>query len=274
MRADAAAAMLAFLATTVHAFGAKPSPKPTKVETFKWKYPFEPEAMASYNAACEASEKFGAHEYTLHELMDPPPKGLGPWAPGLKDFFTGREYPGGWGGWDRHLHDRSLLKMEYVDMPLKVREWIEEQERTEGPGKGLFGVFQKPKDEDDTIEHTVEIGETVDRSTDSEKVAIFAPGAIYEILPLWIAEGSNCEEQFSDLSKYQATHADGAVIAWPSKTNPNAEKLISIKIDANVLARKEGIEEPVEEKKDEEVKEEPKEDKQPEEKKADEKDEL
>ena len=81
-------------------------------------------------------------------------------------------------------------------------------------------------------------------------------------------------EQFSDLSKYQATHADGAVIAWPSKTNPNAEKLISIKIDANVLARKEGIEEPVEEKKDEEVKEEPKEDKQPEEKKADEKDEL
>jgi len=193
MRADAAAAMLAFLASTAHAFGAKPSPKPTKVETFKWKYPFEPEAMANYNAACEASQKFDAQEYTLHTLMDKPPLGLGPWATGLKEFFTGREYPGGWGGWDRHLHDRNLLKMEYSDMPLKVREWIEEQERTEGPGKGLFAVFQKPKDDDDTIDSTVEVKESVDRSGDGEKVAIFAPGAIYEILPLWVAEGSNCE---------------------------------------------------------------------------------
>lgn len=193
MRTDAAAAMLAFLATTAHAFGAKPSPKPTKIETFKWKYPFETEAMANYNAACEASDKFGAHEYTLHQLMDPAPQGLGPWAEGLKAFFTGREYPGGWGGWDRHLHDRSLLKMEYNDMPLKVREWIEEQERTEGAGKGLFGVFEKPKGDDDTIDETVTFSETVDRAADSERVAIFAPGAIYEILPLWVAEGSNCE---------------------------------------------------------------------------------
>lgn len=81
-------------------------------------------------------------------------------------------------------------------------------------------------------------------------------------------------EQLSDLSKYQPTHADGAVVAWPSKTSPNQERLISIKIDANVLAKKEGVEEPVEEKKEEEPKKEEESKEAPAEKKADEKDEL
>jgi hypothetical protein len=186
----AASLLLAFL-SGASGHGLKPSPTPDKPKTFKWRYPFEPEALEPFNHACEAEKQFPANEYTLHQLMDAPPGGLGPWAPGLKKFFSGRDYPGGWAGWDRHLHDRSILKMEYAHLPLKVREWIEDQEENQGAGKGLFAVFRKPVEEDDTIEDTTP-PKPGDRSGDQDLVAIFAPGAMYDILPLWVAEGSNC----------------------------------------------------------------------------------
>ncbi|SPO07107.1 uncharacterized protein DNG_09801 [Cephalotrichum gorgonifer] len=229
--------------------GMKPSPAPEKLSSFKWTYPFTDEAMTGWTASCTAVKAFSAREYTLHDLANPFPKGLGAWVDGLKGFFSGREYPGAWGGWDKHLHDRTIVYMEYEEVPLRVREWIEEQERGDLAGKGLFAVFEKPAagekgegeregKEGSVIGETVKVGEVVDRSGDGGKVVMFAPGALYEILPLWVADGSDCQDVLLDLSNYQPTHADGAVVAWPKKTNPTKEKVISIEITASQLAPK------------------------------------
>ena len=181
------------LATTAAAFGMKASPTPDKPDTWRWKYPFSDEAMTPYTQTCTSTRAFPAREFTLHDLMEPFPRGLGAWAPGLKDFFAGRAYPGGWGGWDRHLHDRSVVYMEFADVPAKVRAWIAEQERSGGEGKGLFAVFKRPAEGEETVGGTV----GVEEGADEDKVVIFAPGALYEVLPLWVAEGSECEGEFS-----------------------------------------------------------------------------
>jgi hypothetical protein len=192
----------ALLVGHCHGFGLKPSPETTKVEEFKWQYPFEPSDLQDFNPVCEATQAFPAREYTLHVLADKEPLGLLPWSNGLRKFFAGRPYPGGWAGWDRHLHDRSILKMEYEDMPVRVREWIEEQYRTDGEGKGLYAVFKKPETEEDTIEDTVvpPAKADVDRAGDKGKVVLFAPGALYSNLPLWVAQGSNCEGKLASRS--------------------------------------------------------------------------
>ena len=108
---------------------------------------------------------------------------------GLKKFFTGREYPGGWSGIDVHGPSRSLLMMEYVDVPIKVKAWIEEKEPEDDKGKPLFAVFQKPTEVNAKVNDTVDVSSPVDRSLDEDKIMVFAPGAIYHILPLWAAGG-------------------------------------------------------------------------------------
>jgi hypothetical protein len=198
MKVTSASLTVALLASSANAlFGGKPPPKPETelVKGFNWKDPFKSEAISGFDATCEASATFPALEYSLHNLMQRSPKGLFSWAKGLKTFFSGREYPGAWAGWDRHLHDRSILLMEYKDVPIEVREWIEKQDREDGSGKGLYAVFEKPKDEDEEITETVKFpkAEEVDRSKDEERVAIFAPGAIYPVLPLWAAGSSSCK---------------------------------------------------------------------------------
>lgn len=185
------------LASTAQAmFGNKEPPKPTPnlVDGFAWKDPFASAEIASFESTCEASHVFQALEYTLHDLMKKPPEGLWTWATGLKKFFADRQYPGGWSGYDRHLHDRGILLMDYDQVPLDLRLWIEEEDRNGGNGKGLFAVFDKPKVEGDTFDSVVKFPEVneVDRSTDAEKVVLFAPGAIYHVLPLWVADGSQC----------------------------------------------------------------------------------
>lgn len=183
------------LASPSLAFNFKKQVPPDFVQNFDWKDPFGSASAASLEPACEATLTLAALEYTLHNLMDPHPDGLKPWAPGLKKVFSGREYPGGWAGLDRHLHDRSLLLVDYDKMPLPVREWIEEQERSGGKDKALFTVFEKPKQDGAEVKSVVEFPaeDQIDRSKDGEKVAIFAPGALYPVLPLWVAAGSECE---------------------------------------------------------------------------------
>lgn len=188
----------ALMASSIEAKGAgyePPNVKPHVVDGFVWKDPFAQEAMSAFEPACEVTKKFDHREFTLHNLMEKPPMGLKPWAEGLKTLFSAREYPGSWAGYDRHGYERAILKMEYADIPLAARQWIEDQERSNGVGKGLFGIFEKPQNENDTISAVVEIPEvdSVDRSLDSNRVAIFAPGALYYALPLWAAEDSNCK---------------------------------------------------------------------------------
>lgn len=190
-----AAALL--FAASVQAFSKGPPPKPKAhiIEGFKWKNPFVGDKLSAFDITCQDSKAFQAKEYILEELSSAPPNGLLPWTNGLKKFFTGREYPGGWEGIDRHLHDRNLLMMEYKDIPTVVKTWVEEQERTDGKGKGLFAVFDKPESDSATIEDVVEVpaADAVDRSKDGDRIAIFAPGALYHVLPLWLADDSNCK---------------------------------------------------------------------------------
>lgn len=215
----------ALMASSVVAFGNAPPPKvdPHIVDGFAWKNPFEGEAIAAFEPACEATKKFDMLEFTLLNLLEKPPKGLRPWSKGLKTLFSAREYPGSWAGYDRHGNDRAILKMEYADIPLAARRWIENEERSGGAGKGLFGIFEKPQNENDTITETVPIPEdadSVDRSLDTKRVAIFAPGALYYALPLWAAEDSNCKDDLLDLTKYHSEPAKGNVVGWMSHTAP------------------------------------------------------
>ncbi|KAK3381823.1 hypothetical protein B0H63DRAFT_214299 [Podospora didyma] len=199
----------------------RPEGKPAKMENWKWSDPFSGSRIRKLEAACEAERTFKASEYLLDDLSESPPLGLKPFFDALKKVFANREYPGSWDGIDPHGYDRNLLKMEYVDVPIKVREWIEEQERSDGPGKGLFAVYEKPVSDDDVVRNTVRIPATpifaALRPLDKKKVVIFAPGALYETLPLWVAEGSDCADAFQDAVKYTAKPADGSVVAYPTK---------------------------------------------------------
>lgn len=170
-----------------------PKVAPTKLDNFTWTNPFSSSQIGRFDAACEHTRTFPASEFELHDLSTSEPKGLDPYSTALKAVFGGRPYPGGWNGMDAHGYERNLLKMEYEDVPDKVKAWIEDQEKTDGAGKGLFAVFDKVK-EGETAKGTVDMSGSGDqRSLDEERMVVFAPGAIYETLPLWVAEDSGCE---------------------------------------------------------------------------------
>lgn len=202
---------LLLAAVGVRAIGPR-APKPPEVtlaKNFTWTDPWSANAsflLEPFEAACTAEKTFSAGKlYLLHDLYVPYPLGLKPWSTALKSFFKGREYPGGFDGWDRHLHDRELALMPYLELPKRVREWIREQESTEdAPGKGLFAIYDLPDDalEADKRNQTKVAGPAAEipkelelhrRRIEEHRVAIFAPGAMYGILPLWVAEGSECE---------------------------------------------------------------------------------
>ncbi|KAK8073942.1 hypothetical protein PG994_004841 [Apiospora phragmitis] len=210
----------------------------TATKDFRWKDPFSPGAAAAASSdmlllkpSCSATRSFQAHQYLLDDLNEAPPLGLGPYADRLKAFSQGREYPGSWDGVDPHGYDRNVVLMEWDDVPAAVRAWIDEQAKTkkkkgvkeesgkggktkmtdkekeDRSGKGLFAVYRKA------------------RAPKDHKVVIFAPGAIYETLPLWVVEGSDCEHTLRDLSKYTPEVVDGAVVGWVTEhTSPNRAK--------------------------------------------------
>jgi hypothetical protein len=191
----------AIKAPSVPGAQSRPEASPTKMDDFKWADPFSSSKIRKFVPSCEAEKTFRAREYLLDDLQAQPPLGLAPWADALKKIFKGRPYPGSWDGWDPHGYDRNVLMMEYAEVPLPVREWIEEQERSDGEGKGLFAVYEKPKDQDHKILNVVKVpskGMTPAlRPLDKKKVVMFAPGAVYDLLPLWVAEGSSCKGTFS-----------------------------------------------------------------------------
>ncbi|KAF5234810.1 hypothetical protein FAUST_7434 [Fusarium austroamericanum] len=231
-------AVSALLAGLSQSFEMRRPPPVELVKGFDWADPFTLSSMAAFQPRCDDKKQFEVFEYTLAELMEPPPKGLKPWAKGLKAVFANREYPGGWLGLDPHAGGRSVLLMNYNRIPLVVREWIEQQERTDGEGKALFAVLEKPKNDEDEIEEVVKFPEAdkIDRANDKDKVAVFAPGALYGILPLWAAEASECKDQLVDLSKYSPQPADGGVVAWVLHSERQSDQ--KTKIDIRVQALK------------------------------------
>lgn len=228
-----------------------PKVDPTKLDSFTWRDPFSSPKIHQFDPACEASRTFPAFEYQLHDLSDPEPKGLLPFRERLLAIFGQRNYPGGWDGMDAHGYERNLLKMEYKDVPVQVREWIATQEESAGPGKGLFAVLDKTKKNDEEGEEST--------LNDEDKIVLFAPGAIYETLPLWLAQDSGCEGKtelfemlsldttinlalagtLTDLSKYSPKFVDGGVVGWPIEyTYPSrskGERNMSFTLKAQVL---------------------------------------
>ncbi|KAL2115340.1 hypothetical protein VTJ04DRAFT_9595 [Mycothermus thermophilus] len=237
---------------------------PEKMANWRWKNPFENPHLSKFDVVCEVEATVPAREHLLDDLGEKGPNGLLLYRDALRSVFATRQYPGAWDGIDPHGYDRLILTMHYVEMPLKVREWIEEQERSDGPGKGLFAVYPIPSLPGARAFNTIKVPKETPvpeewRARDKGRIALFAPGALYEILPLFVAEGSKCEEALSDLSKYSPHLVDGGVIAYPIEhTTPDrkaGERDIDIKIKAQVLKLKEGeTAPPIEEEKKEEKK--------------------
>lgn len=181
----------------------KPPPrlagKPTKLspEDFPWSDPFASSGeIDGFAPACEAQRTFQASEFLLDDLSLPPPKGLEPYSGVLKKTLKDKPYPGSWDGVDPHGYDRNLVLMEYADVPATVRAWIERQEIEGTADDGLLSVFERTA-KGKTVKGTAKPPETPrmpgeDDPEDKDKVVLFAPGAIYRALPLWVAEGSDC----------------------------------------------------------------------------------
>jgi hypothetical protein len=162
------------------------------VDSFIWKDPFGSYATPpGFLATCEATGAFKASQHSLADLTVPGPLGLAPWADAIKYFFGGHPYPGTWDGVDNRGTNRDLIKMEYVDVPEAVKEWIRTQVKWDEHGhtRWLFAVYDKPKEEGEKIGRPARDGE----GSDDQKVMLFAAGALYEILPLFLAKGSECE---------------------------------------------------------------------------------
>ncbi len=192
----AAAAAFLPMATCISKPPPRPAGKPTKLdpEAFPWTDPFAPGGLEGAGLAptCEAGRTFRGSEFRLDDLSLPPPKGLLPYADALRRALRDKPYPGSWDGVDPHGYGRVLVRMDYPDVPRRVRAWIEAQE-----ADGLFSVFERG-DGAEAAEETAKPPETArkpgeDDPADKDKIVLFAPGAIYRALPLWVAEGSDCE---------------------------------------------------------------------------------
>ena len=175
--------------------------KPEKMAGWRWTNPFTAPSAKKFTPSCTASRTFAAREFVLDDLAEDPPLGLLPYRDALKQVFSTRQYPGSWDGIDPHGYDRLLLTMEYSDVPLNVREWIEEQERSDGEGKGLFAVYGKPGAGTRVLNIINVPRETPVneewRARDENRVVVFAPGALYEVAPLFVAAGSECEGELA-----------------------------------------------------------------------------
>jgi len=180
---------------------------------YKYSGPFgddlgPPEGFVS---VCEAEATFRAKQYSKEDVRTNSPYGLSQWAPAIDTFLRGRLYAGHWKGLDDHGeendHRREYLIMEYADVPQPVRRWIEDHQRrgTDAHKNWMFAVLEKPKG-GDRISTTLapnptpaERGEGATTGAAGatvraeDKILFFAAGSLYEILPLWVAEGAECE---------------------------------------------------------------------------------
>jgi hypothetical protein len=136
---------------------------------------------------CEVEKTFKAEQWKLKDLQAP-----SPWSPAIETFLGWHPYPGSWEGLDPDGDDREFLIMEYTDVPTPVRDWIENQHHNKDNLNSkwwLFGVFEKPGKK----VASVAVGQDVPAPKDEDRVVLFAPAAMYEILPLWVGQGSECE---------------------------------------------------------------------------------
>lgn len=184
------------------------------VESFKWSRPYPDDGTdpGGFHLNCREKRTLHAKMYRLSDLDLDPPAGLKPWANAIRDFMSHRDYPGSWDGVDHKGEDREIVVMEYADVPAPVRHWIEQQQLDDSESnnkKWLYGVFAKPKTEGEMItatapphgqptmsvgEHGGEVQKVAD-IPDKDKILVFPGSSVYEIAPLWVAHGSNCDRE-------------------------------------------------------------------------------
>lgn len=163
----------------------------TTVETFHWRNPFSTSSPPpGFEATCTASRTFRATQHMVQDLEAPPPAGLQPWADAIPFFFGGRPFPGSWEGVDHKGAAREVMKMDWADVPGAVRGWIREKQggEPESDERYLFGVYEGAEG-GERVKGIKKLGE----GSEDGLVVFFAAGALYEILPLWVADGSDCE---------------------------------------------------------------------------------
>jgi hypothetical protein len=162
------------------------------VDSFVWQNVFEKqETLAGFEATCEATATFPASQHLLADLNKPAPRGLVSWANAIKFFFGGLPFPGSWEGVDNEDVKRDIIMMEYTDVPSSIKTWIAEQQKDkENPNRFLFATYRKPTSDEDKINKLVGQDENL---PDEDKVLMFAAGAIYNVLPIWVADESSCK---------------------------------------------------------------------------------
>ncbi|KXX81382.1 hypothetical protein MMYC01_201265 [Madurella mycetomatis] len=243
------------------------------VPTFKWTRPFPDDGTdpGGFDVNCRAQGTFHGKLYKLKDLPENPPAGLSPWQEAIDVFLKKRDYMGSWDGVDHKGQDREVVMMEWVDVPVTVRHWIEEQQaddRETNENKWMFAVLEKPKKEGDKIYGTVkpkataspaatatEQGqggqqeqvqaqvENVPDIPDKDKIVVFSAAAVYEILPLWVSKGSKCERELGNLAKYKPQAVDHSVLAWVvDHTKPQRDlgkRDITFKVEAMAVTETE-----------------------------------
>lgn len=169
------------------------------VDNFPWKntMPADGGRLNGYTT-CTSQAYFNGTQYKVPDLQEPPPMGLQPWASIINHLLTSRFYPGSWQGVNYKGDQRDLVVMEWRDIPQHAQEWVEEQLRDEEMRlKRFLAVVRKVTDGEG-----IDV-EDIEGLPDGEKLLIIAPGELYNFLPLWVSENSECEGK---LSPFPPTH--------------------------------------------------------------------
>lgn len=179
------------------------------VKGFDWVRPFPDDGLppGGFDVPCQAIATFKAHQHKLSDLK----KAESPWAGVVESMINGHMYAGSWDGVD-HKHDkREVIMMEYTDVPQPVLDWIDAQQHDSENGKPwLFSVYEKPRPDTGDGPRGGEPKWAPAKGgdvRDEDKVLVFPAGAIYEILPLWVAKGSTCEGRQCHFDQ-EIPHAD------------------------------------------------------------------
>ncbi len=184
------------------------------VDSFQWVRPFpdlEDDDLppGGFEVPCKVTRTFKAKQFKLVDLAADPPAGLKPWATAIEDFITRRPYPGSWDGVDHGGKQRDYMVMDWLDLPIHLRNWIETQQREDTKQQWLYGVFEKNRKDGQPVTETVKPtptatptesspGETASAEPvrvvpDKNKFVVFPAAAIYDVMPLWLAKWSKCE---------------------------------------------------------------------------------
>lgn len=205
------------------------------VSHWNWHRPFPDhgDPPMGFETKCNVVKKFHARNYRLGDLRNGESHPLYPFSDAIEKYIAGRTYPGSWDGVDHGGMQRDLLMMEWRELPVYVRKWIEDNEmrrpEMDDGRTWRFMVFQKKpkKVVAATATETAPLRAvptegaasstwTLPQVADRDKVVFFAPGQLYPILPLFNAKGGGkCEDSFSDLSRYVPAAKDDSVVAWP-----------------------------------------------------------